>query len=200
MSSEISFLEYYGTRARNHHSYKLYLPQVVHNSNNKASSDDIYNEFSNSIKQVLSEIPSNELSSYIVSVRTGVIYFFSKIFRFKNIYSSEEIYDIIHKKVPTTDYRYYFQRQNNNNNNNNNYQIDDGLRSSFSNVKPINETRKFVEELEKNQFFVQRSKHVFRIYLKSADKQTHVCIVDPASNYSIVEFSKDFHRTSNIGK
>lgn len=122
------------------------------------------------------------------------MYFFSKRFLFKQSYSREELYDIIQKRIPTSDGRYYFQQSNNPN------RTDDCLRSSFSNVKPINETRKFVDELKNYQFYVARPKHVFRIYLQSEDKQTHVCIIDPASNYSIVEFSKDFQRTSNIGK
>jgi len=190
--NEIYFLEYHGTRARNHHSHKLYLPQVP--KNGRISSDETYEEFANSIRQVLSQIPPNELSSYVVSVRTGVTYFFSKRFRFNQTYSIEEIYDIIQKKISTSDNRYYFQQTNNSN------QSDDSLRSTFSNVKPISGTKEFVEKLKSHQFYVQQQKHVFRVYLQSEDKQTHVCIVDPALNYSIVEFSKDFQRTSNIGK
>ncbi|CAF2885518.1 unnamed protein product [Rotaria sp. Silwood2] len=189
--NEIYFLEYLGTRARYHHSHKLYLPQVF--NNHRTSLNETYEEFSNYIKQVLESIPYNELSSYVVSVRTGVSYFFSKRFRFNNKYSIEDIRNLIRKKIPTTDIRYYCSRTNNSN------QSDESLRSSFSNVKPISQPREFVEKLEEYEFYVQQQKHVFRIYLQSDDKQTHVCTVDPALNYSIVEFSKDFQRTSNIG-
>jgi hypothetical protein len=191
-SNEICFHEYLGTRARKHHSHTLYLPQVV--KHGRTSSDETYKQFANSIKEVLSQISSNELSSYVVSIRTGVMYFFSKCFRFNQKYSIEEIHGLIEKKISTSDNRYYFPRTNNYN------QSDECLRSSFSNVKPISSPREFVEELEKYHFYVKQQKHVFRIYLQSDDKQTHVCVVDPASNYSIVEFSKDFQRTSNIGK
>jgi hypothetical protein len=191
-SNGIYFLEYRGTRARNHHSHKLYLPQVA--PNDSTSSNKTYDEFANSIREVLSQIPSNELSSYVVSVRTGVAYFFSRRFRFNKTYSIEEFYDIIHKKIPTSDDQYYFQQTNNHK------QLDESLRSSFSNVKPISQPREFAEKLKKYEFCVQQHKHVFRIYLQSEGGQTHVCIIDPASNYSIVEFSKDFQRTSNIGK
>jgi hypothetical protein len=193
-SNEIHFLEYLGTRARNHHGHRLYLPQAI--KNNRTSSYEIKEEFANSIRQVLSQIPSNELSSYVVSVRTGVTYFFSRRFRFNQNYSIEEIHDVIEKKISTSNNQYYFPRTNNQNHN----QSDESLRSSFSNVKPISQTREFVKELENHQFYVQQQKHVFRIYLQTEDKQTHVCIVDPALNYSIIEFSKDFQRTSNIGK
>jgi hypothetical protein len=193
-ANKIHFLEYYGTRARHHHSQKLYVPQVV---NDTTSPDDTKEDFANCIKQVLHSISPDELSSYVVSVRTGVAYFFSKRFRFNNYnnYSIKEIHDIIQKKIPTSDNRYYYPPRINNNSN----QSDDSLRSSFCNVKPISLSREFVEQLQGYQFHVKNQKHVFRIYLQSDDKQTHVCTVDPASNYSIVEFSKDFQRTSNIG-
>jgi hypothetical protein len=191
-SNEICFLKYLGTRARNHHAHKLYLPQVVHYG--RTSSDETYQQFANSIRQVLSQIPAHELSSYVVSVRTGVAYFFSKRFRFNRTYSIEEIHDIIEKKIPTSDNRYYFSGNNNPN------QLDESLRSSFSIVKPISRPREFAEELRKFKFYVKQQKHVFKIYLQSEDKQTHICIIDPAANYSIVEFSKDFQRNSNIGK
>ncbi len=143
---------------------------------------------------MLSQIPSDELSSYVVSIRTGVLYFFSKRFRFNRSYSVEDIPDILQRKISISNDQYYFPRTNNS------IQIDDGLRSAFCNVKPVNQSRKFVDELEKHQFYVKEQKHVYRIYLQSEDKQTHVCIIDPALNYSIIEFSKDFQRTSNIGK
>jgi len=165
---------------------------VVRNS--QTSSDDTYEEFGNCIKQVLTSIPPHELSSYNVSVRTGVLYYFSKRFRFNKQYSIEEIHDITEKKIPVSNKQYYYVQTDNFK------QSDETLRSSFSNVKPISQPREFAEELEKYKFYTKQQKHVFRIYLQSDDKQTHVCTVDPAANYSIVEFSKDFQRTSNIGK
>jgi hypothetical protein len=156
--------------------------------------DEPREQFENYIKQVLHQIPSHELSSYVVSVRTGVLYFFSKRFRFKNRYAIEDIRDVLSRKIPITDDLFYYPQTNDS------YQIDDGLRSSFCNVKPVNQSQKFADELEKHQFYVKEQKYVYRIYLQSEDKQTHVCIIDPASNYSIIEFSKDFQRTSNIGK
>jgi hypothetical protein len=165
---------------------------VVRNS--QTSSDDTFEEFSNCIKQVLALIPHHELSSYIVSVRTGVLYYFSKRFRFNKKYSIEQIHDITEKKISVSNKQYYYEQTNNSN------QSDESLRSSFSNVKPISRPREFAEELGKYKFYTKQQKHVFRIYLQSDDKQTHVCTVDPAANYSIVEFSKDFQRTSNIGK
>ncbi|CAF4938319.1 unnamed protein product [Rotaria sp. Silwood1] len=188
--NNIDFLEYLGTRARYHHSRKLYLPQVTNNF--QTSSNDTNEEFSNCIKQVLESISYHDLSSYVVSVRTGVLYFFSKRFRFNNTYTIEDIHNLIEKKISTNDKRYYYPQKNYS------YQSDENLRSSFSNVKPINQTREFVEKLKEYKFYVQQQKHVYRIYLQSEDKQTHICTVDPASNYSIVEFSKDFQRTSNI--
>ena len=190
-SNEINFLQYCGTRARNHHSQKLYLPQVV--QNHQTSYNDTY-EFANCIKQVLNLIPHNELSSYVVSIRTGVLYYFSKRFRFNQTYSIEEIHDVTQKKISVSNKQYYYEQTNNSN------QSDESLRSSFCNVKPISRPREFAEELEQYKFYIKQQKHVFRIYLQSDDKQTHICTVDPAANYSIVEFSKDFQRTSNIGK
>ncbi|CAF0765697.1 unnamed protein product [Rotaria sordida] len=189
-SIRIRFIEYLGTRSRHHHSQKLYLPQVF--NNHQTSSHETYEEFSNYVKQVLESIPYHELSSYVVSVRTGVAYFFSRRFRFNYKYSIEQIYNLIQKKIPTTDNQYYYQSIHDSK------QSDNSLRSSFCNVKPISQTRKFVEKLEGYQYYVQQQKHVFRIYLQSDDNQTHVCIVDPSLHYSIIEFSKDFQRTSNI--
>lgn len=193
-SHGIYFLEYFGTRARNHHKHKLYLPQVI-NQDSK-STDDVPPEFSNCIKEVLKTIPHQDLSSYFVSVRTGLTYFFSKRFRFNKEYSIQEIRELIDKKIPTTETKYYFEPRNNINST---YQSDDTLRSSFCNIKPISRPRDFVKKLQDYKFCVKQQKHVFRLYLQSEDNQTHVCVVDPALNYSIVEFSKDFQRTSNIG-
>ncbi|CAF0738436.1 unnamed protein product [Adineta steineri] len=188
-SNGIGFLEYRGTRSRNHHSKKLYLPQVLYDY--QASLDEMYGEFANCIRQVLNSI-SHDLSSYVISIRTGVLYYYSKRFRFDNNYSIEEIHSITEKKIPLTNTHYYYNARNSS------YPSDDTLRSSFCNIKPISRPNEFVKELENCDFHIQQCKHVFRIYLQSDDKQTHVCIVDPAANYAIVEFSKDFQRLSNI--
>ncbi|CAF3888433.1 unnamed protein product, partial [Adineta steineri] len=188
-SNGIGFLEYRGTRSRNHHSKKLYLPQVLYDY--QASLDEMYGEFANCIRQVLNSI-SHDLSSYVISIRTGVLYYYSKRFRFDNNYSIEEIHSITEKKIPLTNTHYYYNARNTG------YPSDDTLRSSFCNIKPISRPNEFVKELENCDFHIQQCKHVFRIYLQSDDKQTHVCIVDPAANYAIVEFSKDFQRLSNI--
>ena len=188
--NEIRFWEYLGTRNRNHHTQRLYLPQLIR-KNEQTESSPSYKEFSNCIREVLSHIPLNELPSYVISVRTGVTYFFSKCFRFNQSYSMDEIHQLVEKNIPSTDNRYYVQRT---------YRTDGFLRSSFSNVKPISKHQDFVHELETYQFYVKQQKHVFRVYLQSEDKQTHVCVVDPSANYSIIEFSKDFQRNSNIGK
>ncbi|UJR31700.1 hypothetical protein I4U23_019180 [Adineta vaga] len=188
-NNEISFLEYRGTRSRNHHHIQLYLPQLTHQ--NSTSSDDIKKNFVDCIRQVLNSIPPEDLSSYVVSVRTGVLYFFSKRFRFHRQYAIETLHDLMEKKISTSDQRYYREQ-------NNSYHSDESLRSSFCNIKPVSDTKKLAQELHEYKFHIKQQKYVFRIYLQSDDKQTHVCIVDPTANYSIVEFSKDFQRTSNI--
>ncbi|CAF3328892.1 unnamed protein product [Rotaria socialis] len=190
-SNDIGFHEYLGTRSRNHHHHKLHLPQVKNNQ--ETGSNGTPEEFSNCIKEVLKSIPYDELSSYLISVRMGVSYFFSKRFRFNNMYSINEIQDLIKKKIPTTNGKYYYLPRENYPN-----QRDDTLRSAFCNVKPISQPREFVEKLEKFSFKVNQQKHVYRVYLQTDDHQTHICTIDPALNYSIVEFSKDFQRTSNI--
>lgn len=190
-SNEIRFWTYRGAHASRHRSYRLFIPQLVRKRQRAA--DDTFDEFANSVREVLHRIPPNELASYTISVRTGVTYFFSKPFLFKQQYSINTLHDIIQKNIPLTDERYYFQPQRP-------YPTDEYLRSSFNNVKPISESKEFVQELENFQFVVREPKHIFRIYLQSEDKQTHVCTVDPAAKYSIVEFSKDFQRNSNIGK
>ena len=193
-SDRIYFREYLGTRSPKHHSHKLYLPQVVHDC--QRSSNEQYNEFSNCIKDVLKSIPAHELSSYVISIRTGVVYFFSKRFRFNHQYTNQEINDVIQKKISLSNDRYYYYYSTMNKLK----QSDDSLRTSFCNIKPISQIREFVKKLKEYHFYFLQQKHIFRIYLQSDDNQIHVCTVDPALNYSIVEFSKDFHRTSNIGK
>lgn len=188
-SNEICFWEYRGTHAARHRSHKLFIPQLK--QSRQRASDDTYDEFASSVREVLQAIPPNDLSSYTISIRTGVSYFFSKAFRFNLKYSINEVHEAMQKTIPLTDERYYFPARRE-------YHTEEYLRSSFNNVKPISQPEDFVRELENFKFFVREAKHIFRIYLQSDDKQTHVCTVDPSANYSIVEFSKDFQRNSNI--
>ncbi|CAF1000377.1 unnamed protein product, partial [Adineta ricciae] len=190
--NEIVFVEYCGTRARNHHKHRLYLPQLLDNHPSSASSNDVPESFSDSIKKVLSSISDEDLSSYVISVRTGVFYCFSKRFRFNGKCSIEVLRDLLEKKILSSDRNYYHEETNSN------YHSDETLRSAFCNIKPISRPKDFAEILYNSKFYLGEQKHVFRIYLKSNKNQTHVCVVDPADNYSIVEFSKDFQRTSNI--
>lgn len=156
--------------------------------------DETYEDFANHVKQVLASIPQNDLSSYVITVRTGVAYYFSKRFRFRKKYTIEEIHDILHGTVPLTDENVYFPPRDGPN------PKDHTLRSSFANVKPISQPEKFVEKLNQCGFHVKTRKYLFRVYLQSEGRQRHVCTVDPDLNYSIVEFSKDLQRMSNIGE
>ena len=187
----ICFRPYRGTRSRNHHSYKVYVPEMV--CHQPSNSSEPTAEFANYLEQVLNEIPSNDLASYTVSIRTGVLYFSSRRFRFDQKYTLYDIQEALQRKILLSDEQFYYPPRPNTNS-----RSDDTLRSSFCNVKPINRSEKFVKELGEHEFIVKDEKFVFRLYLQSEDKQTHVCIIDPKSNYSIVEFSKDFQRTSNI--
>ena len=188
----ICFLEYQGTRARKHHSQKLFLPQMV--KKYPVPLDETYEDFAGHVKQVLESIPPADLSSYIITVRTGVFYFFSKRFRFGRKYTIEEMHDLLGGMIPLSDEQFYFPPRTDPS------PYDHTLRSSFANIKPISRTDKFVEKLNECGFHVKTQKYLFRIYLQSDDKQRHVCTIDPGLNYSIVEFSKDLQRTSNIGK
>ncbi|CAF0754605.1 unnamed protein product [Adineta ricciae] len=190
--NDIVFVEYCGTRARNHHKHRLYIPQLLDSHPSSASSNDAPESFSDSIRKVLSSISDEDLSSYVISIRTGVFYFFSKHFRFNGEYSIDVLRDLLEKKILSSDRNYYYEQTNTN------YHSDETLRSAFCNVKPISHSKDFAEKLYNHKFYLGEQKHLFRIYLKSNENQTHVCVVDPASSYSIVEFSKDFQRTSNI--
>lgn len=187
----ICFRPYRGTHSRNHQRSILFIPQMT--AYQATNSNEPPAEFANYLEQVLEEIPANDLASYTVSIRTGVLYFLSRRFRFDRNYTLDLIQDALQKKIPLSDEEFYYPPRPNTNS-----RSDDTLRSSFCNVKPINQPEKFVKELDKHQFKVKDEKFVFRVYLQSDDRQTHVCIIDPKSNYSIVEFSKDFQRTSNI--
>ena len=189
--NEICFREYRGTHSRYHSRNKMFLPQMANRQ--EIEYHEPTREFADYIERVLNEIPSHDLPLYTVSIRTGVLYFFSRRFMFKQYYTMDTIRDVLQKKIPLSNDQYYFPPRANAN-----PSSDDTLRSSFCTVKPINKSEKFVEELREHQFIVKEQKYIFRLYLQSDDKQTHVCVIDPTANYSIIEFTKDFQRTSNI--
>lgn len=188
---EIYFREYRGTHSRNHSRNKLFLPQMV--DRQVIDYQEPPRAFVEHIERVLNEIPSNDLPLYTVSIRTGVLYFYSRRFMFKQSYTMDTIRDVLQRKIPLSNEQFYFPPRPNAK-----PSSDDTLRSSFCTVKPINKSEKFVDELRNHEFIVKEQKYVFRLYLQSDDKQTHVCVIDPTANYSIIEYTKDFQRTSNI--
>ncbi|CAF1010321.1 unnamed protein product [Didymodactylos carnosus] len=242
---KICFLDYQGTRARNHHKKKLFMPQIDQPND---QSPQAYEEFSRSIHQIIDTISPEDLTNYNVSVRPGVVYFFSELFRFEKTFSINDLHHLLLKKIKTTDPTYYkpnrldvrqqqlrdhvpsrqtgIQSMSTTNEcQNSNQQENDGtksqenetstplsrpsylspssedfglLRSSFANVKPISDTKHFVQLLKENEFEFSTVKHTFRLYLQSSDKVSHVAVVDPQMKYSITELSRDFQRLSNI--
>lgn len=190
--NRIKYLPYFGTRSRHHHNQKLFIPQVLRDY--QISLDETFQDFTEHFRRVFNEINREDLPSTIITVRTGVFYFYSKRFRFNKTYQIDTIPRLLSRSIRLEDSNFYYPPRDERSGN------EDFLRSAFANMKPISEHEKFVEELSKYQFHVKRPKHVFRIYFQTEDQQQHVFTVDPEFNYSIVEFSKDFQRISNIGK
>ena len=191
--NDILFLKYSGAHASKHRLHRLFLAQLKQTY--PVFLTETFDRFRDFVKSVLDSIPLEELPSYTVNVRTGVLYYLSERFRFNRTISFDYFLDLLQRKIPSSDIRFYYESKNSAH-----QQTDVHLRSSFSNVKPIDQQHKFAEELHKYQFHVKEQKHFFRMYLKSDDKRTHVCTIDPAKNYSIVELSEDFQRTCNIGE
>ena len=191
-NDRIYFVEYGGPHDEKHSRQKLFLPTKAHNSGRSTS--NTYEEYSKYIKEILASISQRDLSDYIISLKLGVVYFYSPRFRFRKTHSLNEIAQLLQGDIPVENEFYYITPRSGQ------YLPSFPLRKNFAEVKTVDQTSLFAERLSQFGFRVVGTKHLFRMYLTSEDKARHNLVIDPSFNYSITELSENLKQFFNIGK